>query len=130
LLAAALQLRVYFEHFPRMLSFQMTTLLKLEDTKEGEERVVKYRQHLKIVAPGCDALNDSDKKADFFFTNVPFWLIGDGSFSVDRDDAVVQTLLATPPDSDAERVAAYALALQMDHAFQRVRTDCYLGETH
>lgn len=128
--AAILQLRVFFDTCPAMESFQMTLLLKPEDTLEGDERVFKYRQHLKIVAPGCDALQSADDKASFFLTNMPFWLMGDGSFRLERADAAVQTLLACPADTDDELVAAYALALQMDHEFQKVRFDHYLGETH
>lgn len=129
LLAAMLQLRLFFEGNAQLQLFQMTLLLKPEDTREGDERVFKYRQHLKIVAPGCDQLQTTEDKANFFYTNMPFWLMGDGSFSLERDNEQLQALLASEQGSDAERVAAYAVAVLADHAFQSVRFDHYLGET-
>ena len=130
LIAAALQLDEYFETSAKLQSFQMTLLLKSEDTLEGTERVFKYRQHLKIVAPGCEQLQTADDKAAFFLTTTPFWLMGDGSFTLERDDALLQAVRACEPGSDAKLSAAFALAVRLDRAFQRVRFDHYLGETH
>lgn len=127
-LAAALALRDMFENAPKLETFVLTVMLKLEDTLEGAERVVKHRQHLKLVAAGCPALHSADDKASFYFTNMPFWLLGDGSFRLERDNAFLQDLLATEPGSDAECVSAFAVALEMDRSFQKVRSDHYVGE--
>lgn len=130
LISAALQLSDYFEAAPQLNSFQLTLLLKPEDTLEGTERVFKYRQHLKIVAPGCGQLQTPDDKAAFFLSNTPFWLMGDGTFMLERSNPLLQTLLACEPGSDAQLSAAFALAVSFDRAFQRVRFDYYLGETY
>jgi hypothetical protein len=120
-IATALQLCEYFSTYERMASFQMTTLLKVEDGLEGGVRAVRQLQHLKIVAPGCPELQSQEDKSQFFFTCIPFWMLGDGSYTVRRDDLKLQRLLNAEQGSDDKRVQAYAMALDMDDAFQRVR---------
>jgi hypothetical protein len=128
--ATALQLCEWFANHPNLQSFQFTTLLALEDVVEGTDRVLKQRQHIKVIAPGCSELQDADSKSKFFYTSTPFWMLGNGSFTVTRNSASLQALLAAEAGSDDKRVKAYALALELDQAFQRVSQDCYLGEVH
>jgi hypothetical protein len=123
----ALHLGQLFAANPEMADFQMTCVLRVEDTLEGPERVVKLRRHLKAVAPGCLELQTKDGKAEFFHASTPFWLMGDGTFSMSRAHPRLQALLSAEADSAAMRAQAFALALEIDVAFQPIRLDHYLG---
>lgn len=126
--AAALQLSELFRSHEQMESFRLTLLVSSEESLEGSDRVFKRRQHLKITAPGCLALQTSDEKASFFLTCLPTWLLGDGSFDITRRHPKLQSLMTADRGSDDERVRAYDLALDIDRCFQLVRQGCYLGE--
>jgi len=126
--AAALQLCEYFGNHPTLESFQFTTVLQLEDVTDGLDRTFKQRHHVKVVTAGQSSLLDADAKTRFFYEATPFWLMGNGSFTVQRSSPVLQDLLAAEPGSDDKRVKAYALALELDASFQRVSHECYLGE--
>ena len=128
LTAAALRLKELFAAHAGMLSFQLTLVFKVEDTKEGADRCVRVRQHLKIVAPQCPELQDKDAKAAFWTQDVPYWAMGAGSWAIHRADPQLQALLQTASNSQDEQVAAFALALAMNDAFEAVRVDHYLGE--
>jgi hypothetical protein len=127
-IATALQLGEWFAANGSMSSFQFTALMSVEDTLEGSERVLKRRQHVKVVAPGCPELQSADDKASFFFSSTPYWLLGNGSFTLTRESAALQALLAAEPGSPDKQTQAYALALELDAAFQLVREDHYLGQ--
>lgn len=127
-IATALQLCEYFSANATLDAFQFTTLLKVDDLHSGSERTIAQRHHVKVVTPGCPALLDAEGKTRFFYEAMPFWLMGDGTFNLSRANPLVQDLLAAETGSDDKRVKAYALALELDNAFQRISTECYLGE--
>lgn len=128
LTAIALRLKELFTANTDMSFFQLTLVFKVEDEKEGPDRCVRVRQHLKIVAPQCPQLQDKDAKVSLWTQDVPYWAMGAGSWTVQRSDPKLQALLQTEANSQDEQVAAFALALDMNDAFEAVRMDHYLGE--
>lgn len=131
--ATALQLCEYFVSNPKLDKFKFTTLLKVDDLHSGSERTIAQVHHIKVVAqwvsaPGQPELLDTDAKTRFFYEAMPFWLMGTGTFDLSRSNELLQALMNAEVGSDDKRVKAYALALELDNAFQRVSRDCYLGE--
>lgn len=132
--ATALQLCEYFLANPRLDSFQFTTLMKVSEFVDGVDRTIAQVQHLKVVDQWVSApanqpeLLDTEAKTRFFYEAMPFWLMGTGTFTLSRSNERLQALMAAEPGSDDKRVKAYALALELDGAFQTVSRDCYLGE--
>lgn len=133
-IATALQLCEYFLANPKLDAFQFTTLLKVDDLHSGSERTISQVHHIKVVdrwvsaPPGHPPLLDADAKTRFFYEAMPFWLMGTGTFNLSRSDPLLQDLLRAETGTDDKRVKAYALALEIDNAFQRVGRECYIGE--
>jgi hypothetical protein len=133
-IATALQLCEFFLANPKLDAFKFTTLLKVDDLHSGSERTISQVHHIKVVAqwvsapPGQPELLDADGKTRFFYEAMPFWLMGTGTFNLSRADPLLQDLMAAETGSDDKRVKAYALALELDSAFQTVSRECYIGE--
>ena len=128
LTAATLRLKELFTANAGMELFQITLIFQVEDTKEGDDRCVRIRQHLKIMAPNCPELSEKDGKIKFWTQDMPFWAMGAGSWTIARSHPLLQDLLQTPINCSKEQVCAYALALDLNEAFQAIRVDHFLGE--
>jgi hypothetical protein len=130
--ATALQLSEFFIANDQLDAFRFTTVLKVDDRLSGSDRTIAQVHHIKVVAqfasPGQPELLDADAKTRFFYEAMPFWLMGTGTFLMSRANPLLQNLLSAETGSDDKRVKAYALALELDNAFERVGRECYLGE--
>lgn len=133
-ITTALQLCEFFLNNPTLDAFKFTTVLRVDDLHSGSERTIAQVHHIKVVdswvsaPPGHPELLDADAKTQFFYEAMPFWLMGTGTFDLSRSDPLLQDLLRAETGTDDKRVKAYALALELDNAFQRVSRECYIGE--
>lgn len=117
----------WFLQHSALASVKLTSVALAEF--EDDRRAVRIRHHFKLTSIGHELCLPER----YFSDNLPWKMIGNGVFSLERSDAAVQSLFAfLALDADAQvplnyRTMVHVLALRIDAAFTDVMIQHDLG---
>lgn len=134
--ALARRLVLLFATHSQLESLTLTCMLQPEVDEDSTHHFVKLNQHLKLSTVGTTVFSTLDERAAFFADYVPTHRMGNGTFTLTRDNPVMRGILTAMqsespvPDEVLERsdAAFFTLAQRVQRSFKSIQVDVHGGQ--